>query len=178
MHLGLLLAGPALLSVGSYGIVLPNPPGESSAPPYRHANSSVEIEFFPQRWGPVSCYFAAELWTSARQELFQASRSADALPIRSALVLKGEGGSVVELYHRRNDAKPALAISFVIDVHQAVRLTHFDYSYQIDNVQVLVHPETHRPGVGYERITLRKIYPQILNLQVPEPPPAAPLTND
>lgn len=164
MRLSSFVVGQAIFLTGFNAIVIPDSP-KGTRDENGQQDLSVEVEFLPSRNSAVAYYFATEIKTLATQQLFQSTSSADALKINSAMVIKGEGGLAVELYNRRNDPAPSVTISFVIDIHEPVALPHFDHDYRVHNVEVLVSHEKGQ-NESYEMIKLRKVYPQILNLQV------------
>ncbi|PJF19911.1 hypothetical protein PSACC_00273 [Paramicrosporidium saccamoebae] len=130
------------------------------------SDTTMDFELFPSEHatGTTAVCFSNELTTKDPITLFKSAQGCAPVTVRSALIRLAEGGSVIGLYCGADDSEPAVAISFVVDIHSPVQLDSLTASYVKDNVHVQV-----RDGIckdmRFEKVDITRPLPQFFILE-------------
>jgi hypothetical protein len=127
---------------------------------------TMDFELFPSEHagGTTAVCFSDELTTKDPITLFKSAQGCTPVTVRSALIRRAEGGSVIGLYCGLDDKEPAVAISFVVDIHSPVQLNSLTASYVKDNVHVQVRDGLCK-DMHFEKVDITRPLPQFFILE-------------
>lgn len=123
---------------------------------------TMDFDLYPEEdlEGLCALRFNTELVSTEPLVLFRAASRRESIMVKSAQIRRAEGGAVINLYTFLDDHEPSVSISFAIDIHDSVDLSHFKHGYSKNNVKVFVaSPST--INYKFEKVDITRPFPQL-----------------